>query len=86
MHGLNGSYRCRAVNLFGSEFSDSASLDVLGKYCMEVARVVSNLWKCGTTEHGTAERRNEKQRNGIFFLFFFFFFFFFLTKQKKNKQ
>ena len=37
----------------------------------------------GTTEHGTAERRNEKQRNGIFFCFFFFFF---LTKKKNNKE
>ena len=38
----------------------------------------------GTTEHGTAERRNEKQRNGIFFLFFFFFFF--NKKTTTNKQ
>jgi len=30
--GLNGSYRCRAVNMFGAEFSDSAILEVLGKY------------------------------------------------------
>ena len=37
-----------------------------------------------TTEHGTAEGRNEKQRNGIFFLFFFFFFFFFLTKKQQQ--
>ena len=37
----------------------------------------------GTTEHGTAERRNEKQRNGIFFLFFFFFIF---NKKNNNKQ
>ncbi|XP_078383323.1 cartilage intermediate layer protein 1-like [Oculina patagonica] len=27
--GLNGSYRCRAVNMFGAEFSEAASLDVL---------------------------------------------------------
>ena len=35
----------------------------------------------GTTEHGTAERRNEKQRNGIFFSVFFFFF-----NKKKQQQ
>lgn len=30
--GLNGSYRCRAVNMFGAEFSNPAILEVLGKY------------------------------------------------------
>ncbi|XP_022798194.1 cartilage intermediate layer protein 1-like [Stylophora pistillata] len=29
-HGLNGSYRCRAVNNFGSEFSDTATLTIVG--------------------------------------------------------
>lgn len=30
--GLNGSYRCRVVNNFGSEFSNSATLKILGMY------------------------------------------------------
>lgn len=30
--GLNGSYRCRVVNDFGSEFSDGAVLKIVGKY------------------------------------------------------
>jgi len=34
--GLNGSYRCRAVNIFGAEFSDSAILEVLGKYLAHI--------------------------------------------------
>lgn len=30
--GLSGTYRCRVVNDFGSEFSDRAVLKVLGMY------------------------------------------------------
>ena len=30
--GLNGSYRCRVVNDFGSEFFDGAVLKIVGKY------------------------------------------------------
>ena len=52
--------------------------------------IFENTWKTGllvirgTTEHGTAERRNEKQRNGIFFSVFFFFFFFFFKNNKEK--
>ena len=30
--GLNGSYRCRVVNDFGSEFSDGAVLKIIGRH------------------------------------------------------
>ena len=30
--GLNGTYRCRVVNDFGSEFSDGAVLKIVGMY------------------------------------------------------
>ncbi len=30
--GLNGTYRCRVVNDFGSEFSDTAVLKIVGMY------------------------------------------------------
>ena len=29
--GLNGTFRCRVINQFGSEFSNPAELTVLGK-------------------------------------------------------
>lgn len=29
-HGLNGSYRCRVVNYFGTEFSERAILEIIG--------------------------------------------------------
>lgn len=32
--GLNGSFRCRVVNQFGSEFSTAAELTVLGMYSL----------------------------------------------------
>ena len=31
VQGLNGTFRCRAINQFGSEFSSVAELIVLGK-------------------------------------------------------
>ena len=34
--GLNGSFRCRVVNQFGSEFSEVAELKVMGKYSSSV--------------------------------------------------
>ena len=34
--GLNGSFRCRVVNRFGSEFSEAAELKVMGKYSSSV--------------------------------------------------
>ena len=29
-HGLNGSYCCRVVNYFGTEFSERAILEIIG--------------------------------------------------------
>lgn len=31
---MAGNFRCRAVNQFGAEFSESATLTVLGKYAL----------------------------------------------------
>lgn len=40
--GLNGSFRCRVVNQFGSEFSQVAELKVMGKYSSSVTRQICN--------------------------------------------
>ena len=34
--GLNGTYRCRVVNDFGSEFSDAAILKIVGMYLLHL--------------------------------------------------
>ena len=36
--GLNGSFRCRVVNQFGSEFSNGADLKVLGKNSLLITK------------------------------------------------
>ena len=35
-HGLNGSYRCRVVNDFGTEFSERAILEIIGLYLVSL--------------------------------------------------
>ena len=40
--GLNGSFRCRVVNQFGSEFSKVAELKVVGKHSSSVTQQICN--------------------------------------------
>ena len=77
--GLSGTYRCRVVNDFGSEFSDRAVLKVLGMYLHLSERAtlfslvrnsISNTSDCGPlrviTFPNIKKRDENMMRSGVF--------------------
>lgn len=49
-HGLNGSYRCRVVNDFGTEFSERAILEIIGLYLVSLQYRYNNKINFTTTK------------------------------------